>query len=162
MEKRTIIIIIIWIICIVVFICWMVVTGGELKELKAIDDNYEVNITVTEDHLEGYADDNIRTMIYKLSGEDAVRLRDILANGIKARRLFGGELTVRDPESYKRITIVANDKTDNGGLYMVITCRKYLMISEVTAGYLRNYHEELEDEVLELLAGFEPVSDEIG
>jgi hypothetical protein len=159
MEKRKIIKIAIWAVCILIFVCWMIVTGGELKNLKSIDENYEVSITVSEDHLEGYADDNKRTIVYKLTGEDAAQLRDLLINGIKARRLFGGSLTIRDPESNKRITIVANNMVDNGDFDMQIICKKYLAISDVTAGFLRNYHEELEDEVMDYLGGFDPVSD---
>ncbi len=53
MNKKTIIKITIWVVCIVVFICWMIVTGGELKNLKAIDENYEISVTVMETDWDG-------------------------------------------------------------------------------------------------------------
>ena len=179
MNKKTIIKITIWVVCIVIFICWMIVTGGELKNLKAIDENYEISVTVMETdwdgkvivgignnvviyekHIEGYTHDAVKKTVYEFTGEDAVHFRDILINGIKARRLFGEELNVRDPISNKRITIVANHKTDNGDFNMDIIYRDYLCIPEATNGFLRNYHEELESEVLEFLSSYEPVSDD--
>ncbi len=179
MNKKTIIKITIWVVCIVVFICWMIVTGGELKNLKAIDENYEISVTVMETdwdgkvifgignnvviyekHIEGDAYDAVKKTVYEFTGEDAVHFRDILINGIKARRLFGGELNVRDPISNKRITIVANHKTENGDFNMDIIYRDYLSIPEATNGFLRNYHEELESEVLEFLSNYDPISDD--
>ena len=157
----------------------MIVTGGELKNLKAIDENYEISVTVMETdwdgkvifgignnvviyekHIEGDAYDAVKKTVYEFTGEDAVQFRDILINGIKARRLFGGELNVRDPISNKRITIVANHKTENGDFNMDIIYRDYLSVPEATNGFLRNYHEELESEVLEFLSNYDPISDD--
>ena len=178
MNKKTIIKITIWVVCIVVFICWMIVAGGELKNLKAIDENYEISVTVMETdwdgkvifgignnvviyekHIEGDAHGVVKT-VYEFTGEDAVHFRDILIKGIKARRLFGGELNVLDPISNKRITIIANHKTENGDFNMDIIYRDYLSIPEATNGFLSNYHEELESEVLEFLSSYEPISDD--
>lgn len=161
MDKKKIIKITIWATCILVFICWMVVAGGELKDLKAIDEDYEVSVTVMEKHPEGYTDDTVKKTAYEFTGEDAVHFRDILINGIKARRLFGGELNVPVPKSNKRITIVANHKTENCDFVMDIIYRDYLSVPEVTHGFLRNNHEELESEVLEFLSSYEPISDDL-
>ena len=67
---------------------------------------------------------------------------------------------MRDPISNKRITIVANHKTENGDFNMDIIYRDYLSIPEATNGFLRNYHEELESEVLEFLSNYDPISDD--
>ena len=65
------------------------------------------------------------------------------------------------PKSNKRITIVANHKTENCDFVMDIIYRDYLSVPEVNNGFLRNYHEELESEVLEFLSSYEPISDDL-
>ena len=75
MDKKKIIKITIWAICILVFICWMVVAGGELKDLKAIDEDYEVSVTVMEKHPVGYTDDTVKKTVYEFTGEGCSTLQ---------------------------------------------------------------------------------------
>ena len=44
MEKKTIIKITVWIIAIVVFLCWFIVTGGELYEPGIYIKNYDKDL----------------------------------------------------------------------------------------------------------------------
>ena len=163
MDKKTkrIIHIIAWVVCIVFVVLLYTVTGGELNALKSLDESYEVKVIVTEDQLEGFSDGNYHETEYTLRGEDVTKLRDILVSGIKARELFGSGLNVTEPESNKRIVIIANNFDNTRQFTMEIIYKYYLRIGDSSDKYCRNYHEELESEVLELLSGLEPDGDEV-
>lgn len=164
MEKKTIIKITVWIIAIVVFLCWFIVTGGELKYLDRLSEDYTVIITIDETHIEGYPEETVHTTAYELTGEDIQPLKEILQKHIKGRRLLNSGLTIREPESYKWITILANNDSDSAGpddgFIIKVKYRDYVELYEPGI-YIKNYDKDLEGLILEYLSGFEPTNDVI-
>ena len=162
MEKKTVIKILTWIIAIVVFLCWFIVTGGELKYLDRLSGDYTVLITIDETHLDGYTEETVHTTTYELTGEDIQPLKEILQKHIRGRRLMSSGLTVREPESYKMIAILANNDSESAGpddgFIIKVKYRDYVELYEPGIN-IKNFDKDLEGLILEYLSRFEPTND---
>lgn len=159
--KKTIIKIIIAILIIAIFISWVIVTGWDLKSLKEVTADWEATIYITEDHLEGYADENTKETLYVLKGDDVILLKKLLLDKTLCRRRFEqGGYTLLKSESRKDIYIIFQDNVDKD-FKMELSHKEMIFIDSVSHNYLKNLNKDFESEILEFLSKYEPVSEEI-
>ena len=159
--KKTIIVIVVAILIIAIFISWVIVNGRDLNSLKEVTADWEATIRITEDRLEGYADENVKTTIYELKGEDVILLKELLLDKTLCRRRFEqGGYTILKAESRKEISIIIQDNTDKD-FQMELSQKEMILIDSISHNYLKNLNKDFEEEILMFLSNYDPVKEEI-
>ena len=159
MKKRIIIIVVV-ILIISLIASWIIITGGELKTLKAVSEDWEATITVIEDHLEGYPN-NTKETVYNLQGKDVIALKELIQQKtVCRRRIEQGGFSSLNTDDKKRILIIIQDNKDKDFSLQLVN-NKMVLISDILNNHLKNLNNDYESEILMFLSSYDPVKEEI-